>query len=206
MPGTWFSILRLRTWVLLVFAIGIVHIVTTLWLARTHEGAPFVRFHAGLERARFTVLSELTPATQPLPFLMPEAHYAVCPFDLTDRSLEISAALKDIGWVLSLHSLDGQSFYYAPGSDSGTINIDLHIVPPGEELNGVEVAIQSRARKIAQVEAPSVRGLAILRAPINARAYVAEVVRDLQESRCRPVGLQQRGRQVQSSRRSQSRS
>ncbi len=206
MPGQWFSIRRVRTWVLLVFVSAIIHIATTLWLARPHDGQPFRKVFDELAKAQFTVLPEVTPATQRLPFLMPEAHYAICPFELTDRSLAINATLFDVGWVLSLHGLDGQSFYYAPGSDDGPLQVRLHVVPPGEELNGVETSMTGRARQIPQVISPAPKGLAVLRAPINARAYAGRAVRDLQKSACRRIGLPQRGRQVQTRSVNQSRS
>ncbi|MEM1306707.1 MAG: hypothetical protein AAGG99_04210, partial [Pseudomonadota bacterium] len=107
---------RPRTWLLFLLTIGLAHVVTVLVMARPGETAALGRLHAASPANAFNVLDPLTPANQPLPFLMPESVYAVCPFDVSTSPIRISALLPTEGWLLSLHALDGTSFYFAPGT------------------------------------------------------------------------------------------
>lgn len=184
------SALRRLASAALVFAMiaGLVHILTTFWLAQPEPAPRIVKLSKNLPVNQLTVLDALRPDNQPVAFMMPEAHYAVCPFDLRRNPLRISAWLPDRGWIFSLHTLTGDGFYFAPGSSAQPITIELNLLPPGEPLNGLELAARIEDMQIANVIAPDTRGVAVIRASLRGKAYAARVLPELLRTNCRPVG------------------
>ncbi len=176
-----------RLWLIFLFVIAISHVLTTLWLAGTRTAADYERFIDGLPRNRFTVLQTLTPETQRLPFMMPEAHYAVCPFDTSRGRVLLNVTLDGPGWVLSLHAPDGSMIYYAPGSDGREVRLRLVLIPPGDQFLGMPVGGLGQGPELPEVPLAETRGVAILRVPLYGRSYAAIAVNALKRSSCELV-------------------
>lgn len=177
----------IRFWLIFVIVAAIAHILTTLWLAATPTTADFRRLAANLPSNKFSLLQTLTPETQRLPFMMPEAHYAVCPFDTSEGPVLLNVRLEDAGWVLSLHAADGSMVYYASGSDARETNLRLVLNPPGDQFLGLPVGGIGTGPEIPEMQLDHVKGVAILRAPLNGRSYAALAVNGLKRSKCRLI-------------------
>jgi uncharacterized membrane protein len=126
------------------------------------------------------------PGKEALPFLMPDALYAVCRFDLSRDSLSITATLVHTGWVLSLHTALGENFYAMPAQPLNHAEVSLTVVPGGDK---VEFIPQPRRPTIAgaSVASPTNEGLVILRAPLKGIAWRQEAEAILRRASCAPV-------------------
>lgn len=179
---------RPLAWLFFLFLAGLAHIFTVLTLASVGPAPSVEKLARTLTTNRMALLDPVTPKSQPVPFLMPGSLYAVCPFDLETTAVRLTAAIPDDGWMLSIHTMDGSSFYFAPGSAEADLTITIDLVPPGDALNALELAPTADDLRIAKVEAPQRKGVAVVRAPVAAKAYAPDVIRQLQKSNCRPVG------------------
>ena len=196
----------IRFWFVFATVVGIIHLITTLWLALPRSETAISKLAQLYPPNRFTILDPVLPRTQPLPFILPETQYAVCPFDLSRRAIRINALLPGPGWVLSIHDMSGRASYYAPGTDERPINLVINVVPPGNALNGLELSASVSETRIPTVIADDVVGIAVLHAPLAGRAYQAQAIQQLAKSKCRPVGLPKRNQKSSTSfRTSQSR-
>ena len=179
--------LSLRIWSMFVVVAAISHIATTLWLASVETTDDFAELTASLTPNRFSVLETLTPETQRLPFMMPEAHYSVCPFDTRAGRVLLDVVLADAGWTLSLHAPNGTMVYYAPGNDSGPLNLKLVLNPPGDQFLGLPVSNLAGGIDIPELQTGFDTGVAVLRAPSYGQSYAAQSVNALKQSRCGTV-------------------
>lgn len=173
---------------LFALIVALAHVLAVLSMAATGPTSEIKRFYRSAQKNQFTVLPPISPDTQPLPFMMPESVYAICPFDVSRMPVRLNVKLPDEGWQLSLHGLDGGSFYLAPGAPEEPLELTLDVVPSGDELNGLELAARPEDMKIAKVDAPASRGFAIIRAPIVGRAFIARAIAALDNSTCKPIG------------------
>lgn len=177
----------LRLWLMFLLIIGISHILTTFWLASASTTSDFKKLTDGLPVNRFSLLETLSPETQRLPFMMPESHYAVCPYDTTDGPVLLDVKLDDAGWVLSLHAPDGTVVYFAPGSAQRELNLRLVLNPPGDQFLGFPVGGIGPGREIPELQLDDATGVAVLRAPLYGRSYGALAVNALKRSTCAAV-------------------
>lgn len=182
------SFRTIASWALFICAAGVIHILTVLWYATTNHNDWLLSAAERPPVNAFRILPPLTPANQPLPFILPEYHYAFCNFDVAERPLRVSAYLPDKGWAVTMHTTDGAGFYFAPGDETAARTITLDLLPPGDALNGLELLASQDDMRIVKVAAPDVTGLIVVRAPALGHAYTAQAIEGLQRSVCRPVG------------------
>lgn len=179
---------RLIDWRVLlagVFAAGLVHIAVVFTTPRTAPATAMVRLKPLLPVNRVTLLPSPVPAKQPLPYIMPEALYAFCRFDLSVDSLRVSAVLPEPGWTLSLHSALGDNFYVMPGQQKRT---DIaFVVAPG--ITSAEIGGSPRrfGSSDIQIPSPTLEGFVMVRAPLKGLAYRAETEAELARTSCSPV-------------------
>ena len=76
-----------------------------------------------------------TPGKQPLPFLTPDALYAMCRYDVSVDSLVVTAAMVHAGWTLSMHTPQGDNFYVMPAQQLRRGEVSLTVVPGAERLS-----------------------------------------------------------------------
>ncbi len=179
---------RLVDWRFLVaglFAAGLVHIAITFTTPRTAPATAMVRLKPLLPVNRAVLLPSPVPGKQPLPFIMPEALYVFCRFDLSIDSLRVSASLLEPGWTLSLHTSQGDNFYVMPAQQRRT-DVSFLLVPG---LAGADIGASPRRFGSAdiQVPSPSAEGFMMVRAPLKGIAYRAEAEEALSRSSCAPV-------------------
>ncbi|MEM7775770.1 MAG: hypothetical protein AAF732_09180 [Pseudomonadota bacterium] len=177
----------IRLWLMFLIIVGISHIVTTFWLASGSSTTDFRALVTGLPSNRFSLLETLTPETQRLPFMIPESHYAVCPFDTSNGRVLLDVRLEDVGWILSLHAPDGTVIYYAPGAADRETNLRLVLKPPGGRFLGLPVGGVGPGPEIPEVQLENPKGVAILRVPLYGLSYAALAVNALKQSSCREV-------------------
>ncbi|MGF1648833.1 MAG: hypothetical protein ACFCUN_00100 [Hyphomicrobiaceae bacterium] len=171
------------------------HILATLYLARERDSDALASLVAQLPINRMTIVEPQSPGREPIAFLMPEAHYAICPFDVAEQPLRVRMTMPDTGWLLSIHTMTGEGFYSAPGQADDELPIVVDVVPPGDALNGIELAARTRDLQTAKVIAPHAQGIVVVRAPILALSLEADTLKQLAGAACGAVGRRQRTRE-----------
>lgn len=166
-------------------AASILHIMATLAAPSMVTVAPFDRLARKLPLNTMQILPPVTSNAQPLPFLAPDARYAMCRFDSTAGEILISAVLPAPGWTLSLHSKEGENFYTAVAQPGRSTDVSLILIPTDERFTGLTpeaTGKQGQESRSLTLVAPE--GIAIVRAPDTGHAFRAISEAELARARC----------------------
>ena len=131
LPG-WLKTVRWQVVAVALVCGGIVHIAATLLVPHLATGNAVQRLFADLPANRMRVLPATRPDSQSLPFMSPDARYAVCRFDIGGGPIVVSALLPDKGWSFALYTPDGDNFYAVPAPDARRAEVSFVLVPPVE--------------------------------------------------------------------------
>ena len=131
------------------------------------------------------------PGKQPLPFLAPDAVYAMCRYDVTVDSLAVTAAMAQAGWTLSLHTPQGDNFFVMPAQEARRGDVSLTVVPGAERLG--EFVATPRRVSAKETQSPRRRRRASSSCARRSRglAWRAETEALLRRATCTPVKRQQ---------------
>lgn len=181
----WSREIHWRTLVAAALSAGIIHICFTFAAPVLGSGNAFQKLREALPLNRMVVLPPASPARQALPYLPPDALYAMCRYELAGGSVSVTAAVVDTGWVLSLHTPRGENFYVMPQHLLRRSEVSFLVVPTG-------LSDQARAQRAAtpadtQVLSPSIEGLIVIRAPLKGTAWQAETEAALARSSCTQI-------------------
>ena len=167
-----------------VVVAGIVHICATFAMPTLTGSSAFRQFAASLPANRLDVLLPITPANQPLPFMSPDARYAVCRYDTSAGSVAVTVNLPDMGWVLALYTPEGDNFYHVTGQSARRTTLSLLLVPPSEQVIGTPAEAMSANPAGAPVTVATRQGLLFVRAPERGAAYRQDIEAELRKARC----------------------
>jgi uncharacterized membrane protein len=167
---------------------AILHLCTTFMLARIGATAPYTRVARLLPVNEMKILPPTTAKSQVLPFESGDVLIAACAFDATTAPVLIRSVLPSPGWSLALYSPTGENFYTIAGQESRRIDVQLMLVPSGDEFVPLALEIGAAQSRVLQVALPSRTGLALLRAPLPGQAWRGEIESDLRLSSCQVKG------------------
>lgn len=173
-----------------LFASGILHIVATLATPHLIPASGYSQLARELPRNTMQILPPVTPEAQPLPFLSPDARYAVCRFDTKDGAVAITALLPEPGWLLALYSPSGDNFFSSVASPTQQRPEVSILLVPGEETWRTGTAIADAGASAATtaestLTIPARKGIAVIRAPDRGDAYTARVLAELKRAQCK---------------------
>jgi uncharacterized membrane protein len=186
----WLSEVGWRTLIGAVLLGGIIHITATIAVPFVSSGPAFARLRETLPPNRMVFLPPPAPGNQPLPFLAPDALYAMCRYDVSVDSLMVTAAMPQAGWTLSLHTPQGDNFYVMPSQEMRRTEASLLVVPAAERLGEFVAVPRSVGAQGTQVASPSWEGLVVIRAPLKGLSWRAETEAALRRATCMPVKRQ----------------
>jgi|SRR5581483_1656817 len=191
-PGVprWLGEVGWRTAVGALLFGGIIHIGATLAVPLAGSGTAFARLRDTLPVNRMVILPPPAPGKQPLPYLAPDALYAMCRYDVSVDSLMVTALMADAGWTLSMHTPQGDNFYVMPAQPQRRAEVLLTLVPGIDRLGEFVAAPRRPTSTDTQVPSPSWEGLVIVRAPLRGLAWRAETEAALRRAACTPVKRQ----------------
>lgn len=169
-----------------VVAGGIAHIAIVFSTPFTAPGSAYQRLRGLLPVNRVQIIQPQTSLNQVLPFIQPDALYAMCRYDLSVDSLRVVAVLPEPGWTLSLHTAQGDNFYAMPGQQKRTEV--TFVVTPGAE-RGLEAGAAPRRFGGVDLQIPSstLEGIVVVRAPLKGLAYRQETEALLSRTACSTV-------------------
>jgi uncharacterized membrane protein len=163
---------------------GIIHIASTLAIPYMGAATAFDRVSAGLKPNTMQILAPATPGNELLPYNDPAQLIAVCPFDLDEGLLTVTATLPDPGWSLAIYSSHGDNFYAVAAAGLRQPDVTLVIEPTRAtllNLFGIGTAPNFDASRI---QAPDSRGLIAVRAPRRGQAFDERTSAILARARC----------------------
>jgi len=164
---------------------GVVHICATFAAPVLGSGNAYQQLRATLPLNRMVVLPAPAYGKQILPYLQPDMLYAMCRYELTGGPVSVTAAMSGTGWVLSLHTPEGDNFYVMPGQQLRRGEVSFLLVPSGSS----EAAHVNRhaSPTDTQVASPRAEGLIVVRAPLIGLAWLSETEATLRRSSCTQV-------------------
>ena len=154
-------------------AAGILHICATFAAPYLTGASAYSRLAPALPINKMQVLHPITPGKEPIPFLSPDARYAMCRFDTTKGPVDVKATLPpDAGWTVTVHSPQGDNLYAAASTPGRVTPILLVLVPSNDRFLGVT----PEARGISRGTQPpltvsATQGIVVVRGPDNGFAY-----------------------------------
>lgn len=178
-PVKWIGKINWRMVLAGLCAIGMLHILAVFsepYLARSNA---YARMAPVLPLNKMIVLPPITAEAQPLPFMAPDARYAMCRFTTAKGPVAVNAVLLGAGWLATVYSEDGASLNttVAVPERSETI-VALHLMPSDDRFMGLTP--QSRGKAAQETTALPVgakSGIVVVRAPDRGPAFA-----DLQEA------------------------
>jgi uncharacterized membrane protein len=189
MPMKIAEVLSRANWQLILaapVAAGILHICATLASPYLTAASAYSRLAPGLPVNRMQVLSVAAPGAEPVPFMSPDARYAMCRFDASGGPVSVAATLPpDLGWTLTVMTPQGDNIYAAASVPSRPTPITLALVPSEDAFLGVTPEARGIARDVQPPTAVSAtRGIVIVRGPDKGFAYQRQVEAVLQDAHC----------------------
>lgn len=169
-------------------AAGILHICATLAAPYLTADSAYSRLAPALPVNRMQLLNVSAPGAEPLPFMSPDARYAMCRFDTSQGPVLVSSTLPpDIGWTLTVMTPQGDNIYATASVPSRPTPVSLVLVPSEEAFLGVTPEARGIAR---DAQLPTVvtvaRGIVVVRGPDKGFAYQRDVEAVLKEAHCTP--------------------
>lgn len=183
------NVLKKANWQLILaapVAAGILHICATLAAPYLTAASAYSRLAPALPVNRMQVLNASAPGAEPLPFMSPDARYAMCRFDTSGGPVSVASTLPpDLGWTLTVMNPQGDSLYAAASVPSRPTPIQIAIVPSEDAFLGVTPEARGIARDAQQPTAvAATRGIVIVRGPDKGFSYQRHVDAVLKDARC----------------------
>lgn len=183
------NFLKNANWQLIIaapVAAGVLHICATLAAPYLTAASAYSRLAPGLPVNRMQLLNVSAPGTEPLPFLSPDARYAMCRFDSSGGPVTISSTLPpDIGWTLTVMTPQGDNIYATASVPARPTPVSLVLVPSDEAFLGVTPEARGIAR---DAQPPTVvsarRGIVVVRGPDKGFSYQRHVEAVLKDAHC----------------------
>jgi uncharacterized membrane protein len=187
MRGRWLREVGWRTVVGALLLGGIIHIGATLAIPLAGPGTAYAKLRETLPLNRMVVLPQAAPGKQPLPFMAPDALYAMCRYDISTDSLAVGVTMADAAWTLSLHTPQGDNFYVMPAQPQRRADLSVTVVPGIDRLGEFVAAPRRVTAQDTQIASPTWEGLVIIRAPLRGLAWRAEIEALLRRATCTPL-------------------
>ncbi len=163
---------------------GIVHITSTLAIPYMGAATAFDRVSSGLPLNAMRVLPPPSPGNELLPFNDPAHQLAVCPFDLNDGLLTVTATLPDPGWSLAIYTPHGDNFYAVAAAGLRQPDVTLVLEPTRATLLNLFGIGTAPNFDVSRIQAPESRGLVVVRAPRHGNAFEERTAAMLARARC----------------------
>lgn len=176
--------LSLHMMVLALVTGGIVHIMSTLAIPYMGAATAFDRVSAGLELNTMHIMPPAAPGNELLPYNDPAQLLAVCPFDLVDGLLTVTATLPDPGWSVAVYTSGGDNFYAVAAAGLRQSDVTLVIEPTRATLLNLFGIGTAPNFDPSRIQAPESRGLVVVRAPRQGQAFDARTAAVLSRARC----------------------
>ena len=135
-----------------------------------------------------TMLPPVTPAHQPLPFMMTDTLYAVCRYDIRKGPVVLHASLGDDDWTIALFAPSGDNVYVVSGADLDRREIELLLTATQDGLASPLSTAKDAAATSVTVGLGNRTGIAVISAPMTGPAFASVTERLLLQASCQQRG------------------
>ena len=154
-----------RYLLLLPVAAAIVHLIATFMAMSDTRGSAYSHL-ASLPLNVMKLQPPIAPGQQALPFLSPDARYAICRFSARLGPVDVKASLPGLGWTLGVYYPDGSTGYFAAGAAGRTTSVAITLLPGDDRFLGLSPqALGKPAAAVTQLTVTAKEGLVVVRAP-----------------------------------------
>ena len=160
-------------------AVGMLHILAVFTEPHLARSNAYARLSPTLPLNQMIVIPPITSKAQPLPFLGPDARYAMCRFTTANGPIAVNAVLLGAGWVATVYSEDGESLNttVAVPERPETI-VALRLMPSDDRFMGLTPQAKGQlAKATTALPVGAKNGIVVVRAPSRGPAFA-----DLQEA------------------------
>lgn len=180
--------IELRAVLAALAAAAILHICATLAAPYLATAPAYSRLAAALPLNVMKLMPPVTRAAQPLPYLAPDARYAMCRFDTSKSPVIVNAVLPGVGWSLAVYTATGDNIYAATGLANQETNAAIRLMPSGDRFMGLTPESRGLAPAVRQELSIAARqGVVIVRAPDRGLAYQGMTETALATASCAPA-------------------
>ena len=134
-----------------------------------------------------TVLPPITPDAQPLPFMAPDIRYAICKYNVKDRTLKVHASLLNEMWSVAIFNRRGDNIYTLSGNDLRSRDVDMKISLEANDVLRLGFRSKAFLEQGIPVKVREAEGLVMIRAPLISDAYAEQAITELGRARCKSV-------------------
>ena len=179
-------------WIFVTLLLAVtVHIGTVLMVPRLEGGARVVKAMRGGDLNRLTVLKDFEQARKVLGVSNSDMVYAICPFDITQRPVIVSARVPNRYWSMSVYGEDGSSLYTLNDKQAGVESFSAEL-----RLNGQSGLIapsnDQRGNESLVIRSSSERGIIIFRSFATDSAERERATEQLGQTTCSNSGTSAR--------------
>lgn len=170
-------------------AVGTLHILAVFSEPHLARSNAYARMSPTLPLNKMVVLPLITSDAQPLPYLAPDARYAMCRFSTIDGPVAVNAVLHGPGWLATVYNEEGASLNttVAVPERRETV-VALRLMPSDDRFMGLTP--QSRGQKASETTALPVgakSGIVVVRAPDRGPAFADPQEAALLQASCRKL-------------------
>lgn len=192
MPLNPIKYLRKINWRLVVAglcAIGVLHILAVLSEPRLARSHAYARLAPTLPLNKMVVLPQTTAEAQPLPFMAPDARYAMCRFTTENGPVAVKAVLHGAGWLTAVYNENGESLNTTVAvPDRKTTIVSLRLMPSDKRFMGLTPQARGEAgENTIALPVGARRGLVVVRAPEKGLAFQDQQEAALLQASCRQL-------------------
>jgi hypothetical protein len=164
--GKFWPAFEWRYLLLLPVAAAIVHLIATFMAMSDTRSSAYQRMSALLPLNTMKLLAPVTPGQQYLPFLSPDARYAMCRYSSAKGPIDVKAVLPDLGWTLGVYATDGTTAYFAAGATAHPATIAITLLPGDDRFLGLSPqALGKPIGNVPQLTVTAREGLVVVRSP-----------------------------------------
>jgi len=170
-------------------AVGMLHIIAVFSEPRLAQSNAYARMSPTLPLNKMIVLPPITADAQPLPFLAPDARFAMCRFTTENGPVAVNAVLLGPGWLATVYSEDGESLNttVAVPERRETI-VALRLMPSDDRFMGLTPQARGKlAKETTALPVGAKSGIVVVRAPDRGPAFAELQEAALLQASCRKL-------------------
>lgn len=170
-------------------AVVVLHILAVFTEPRIAQSNAHARLAPTLPLNKMMVMPPVTAESQALPFMAPDARYAMCRFTTEHGPIAVNAVLLGPGWLATVYNEDGDSLnttIAVPGRRE-TI-VALRLMPSDERFMGLTPQARGQsAKETTALPVGAKTGIVVIHAPNQGPAFADIQEAALLQASCRQV-------------------
>lgn len=162
------------------------HIVTSVFFPRLEREDTVAALMSASKTNTLTVLEDETKLKEILRGVPTDMAFAICPYDISEKPISISAPLPGTYWAVSIFEPSGRNIYTLNDTQVGTDNFAAVIIQ-GEAKTAAEEDTSKRQGGGIVIHTTEAQGVVVIRAFVEDRAARKSAHRALAETVCEPA-------------------